>query len=326
MNVSANFHRVRDVFRPSAPWTWMCALLCLVQSTAWAAAPIKRARPPVFSKSVADVFFPDAREKLVGPRPEKVSAERTAAASVSTEPTDTRPDTASQGWKKLISAEAVEDEIKSQQIKFTAAVQSLTKFKGGDFQQARLHSSMLAVLFAIDAEYGETMRWQREAPAVRDLVARVGFNCKVCTDGSYKEAKACAEDLQGLVRGGSISSSAQKSDAGWSKVADRAPLMKRLEQAQQQGLAPWCASAGEFARHAERISHEAQLVAALAEVIQREGYEFADDDTYRQYAQEMQTQALAVRDAVEQKNYPQARQAVGELSKSCSHCHEGYRN
>jgi cytochrome c556 len=119
---------------------------------------------------------------------------------------------------------------------------------------------------------------------------------------------------------------AAKGDAAWPKVADRPPLMKRLERAQQQAVAPLVASKAEFERHAGRLAHEAQIIAALAEVISREGYEFADDDTYLEYARAMQTQALQVRDAATSKNYEQARQAAGELGKTCNNCHEGYRS
>ena len=52
-------------------WTALSIwLLTLAATFAAAAPPVKRARPPQFPKSVADVFFPDAREKLVGDKPE----------------------------------------------------------------------------------------------------------------------------------------------------------------------------------------------------------------------------------------------------------------
>jgi cytochrome c556 len=291
-----------------------------------AAGGVKRARPPKFNKSISDVFFPDAREKLVGPRPQSAEPGTTNVAATPNNPQPPDVPTKDAGWSKWIAAEVVEDEIKSQQIQLAETVQNPTKFKGGDYQKARENLSMLAVLFGIAAQYDARIRWQREAPAVRDVLARAGFNCKVGTDGSYKEAQARAEDVQSLVRGGSVSLPKAAAEMSWPKVADRGPLMKRLEQAQQQAIAPYTAGTNEFERHADKLAHEAQLMAALAEVITREGYEFADDETYLQYARSMQTQAAAVRDAAQQKNYQQARQAAGELSKACSNCHEGYRS
>ena len=319
--------RLRGIARNPLAWLLAALLFWSSQAQVEAAAAPKRARSPQFGKSISDVFFPDARAKLVGPRPEKpgrVTSRPSTASSVPSRSEGTNR--TGPTWSKLIAADVVEDEIKATSLKLGEAVQTASKFKGGDYQRARLHLSMLATMFAIDAQYDGATRWQRDAPGVRDLMARAGFNCKVGTDASYKEAKARFEDLQNLVRGGEIQAPSAGTDADWAKVADRPPLMKRLEYAQQQGLAVWGANPGEFSRHADKLLHEAQMIAALAEVISQEGYEFADDETYRGFTQAMQTQALAVRDAVEQNNYESARQAVGKISKACSNCHEGFRN
>jgi len=308
-------------------WTVLSlGLLTLVATFVAAAPPVKRARPPKFPKSVTDVFFPDAREKLVGDKPQRVApAVEAPVPAIENAPTDA-PSGGNGAWSKLISAEAIEDEIKAQERLLGAAVASAAGFKGGGYQQARAALSVLAVLFAIDAEYGQPMRWQREAAVARDQFARAGFNCKVGTDASFKEAQARHEELATLVRGGSLDARGKPAESGWSQVADRAPLMKRLEQAYEQGLAPWTASSGEFNRRLDRVAHEAQLVAALAAVIQRDGYEFADDESYREPAEAMRTGAIAVREATANKNFDQARQAVSQIGKSCTTCHEGYRN
>ena len=295
---------------------------------AWAAAGVKRARPPKFSKAVSDAFFPNALEKLVGPRPEKPAVGSTPVA-VPMPPDGSVPPAAggtTSGWQPLIAAEVIEDEIKTQQRKLGQTVQNPVKFKAGEYQQARVHLSVLAAMFAIDAEYGQRMRWQREAAGIRDLVARAGFNCKVGTDASYQETKSRFDDLETLVRGGSVEVGTGAGAVSWDKVAGRGPLMKRLEQAQDQGLVPWTASAAEFSRNLGGVTHEAQMIAALASIIQRDGYEYADDETYREYAQSMRAGAQAVRSAVEANDYAAARQAVGEISKTCTNCHEGYRN
>ena len=316
-----NFRTIRRVFVVGlVGWAFVAGL----SGESRGAAPPRRARPPKFSKHITEVFFLDARDTLVGPRPDNVAS---GAPAPPAEPV-ARPAEGGKGfaWSKWIAAEVVEDEIKAQQIHLAEAVQNATQFKAGDYQQARQHFSVLATLFAIDAQYDQKMRWQRESAGMRDLLARAGFQCKVGTDASYREAQSRSEDLQNLVRGNVPLLPAAAPDANWDQVADRSPLMNRLEQAQQQALRPWTANAGEFSRHADKLTHEAQLIAALAEVIGRDGYEFSDDDTYRQYAREMQAQAQAVCEAVEQKNYEQARRAVVGIGKACAHCHEGFRN
>lgn len=303
----------------------LCATVAVgaAENDLWAAGPTKRARPPKFSESVTDVFFPDARKQLVGPRPAKKPV---ASKTGETERPGGSALASGGTWSKLISAEAMEDEIKIQQIALGASLQNPAKFKAGEYQRSRMHFSVLAALFAINAQYGQDVRWQREAPAMRDLMARGGSVCKTPADDAYREAKARAEELESLVRGGSIASRAATTQLDWAKVAERGPLMKRLELAQQQGLSPGTASSAEFLRNADKLSHEAQLIAALAEVIARDGYEFSDDETYREYAQAMQAGALGLRAAIDQKDYKQARGAVDVIGKACGNCHDGFRN
>lgn len=290
------------------------------------AAPPKRVRPPQFSPSVREAFFPDARKQLRGPRPKPAVAASATPDSPSNLTPDDEVKVAAHHWSKLISPEVLEDEIKSRQMKLAEALQSPLKFKGGTYQKARTHLSLLATLFAITAEHDQAVRWKREAVAMRDRLARAGLNCKVGTDQTYQEAKARLDELEGLVRGNRPEAADATGDVAWAAIADRQQLMQRLEEAVEEDLNRWTASATDFSRHLEQATHEAQLVAALADIITRKGYDSADDETYRQHALAMQNAAVQVRQAAEQKNYDQARTAVGEIKKACANCHEGFRD
>jgi cytochrome c556 len=304
------------------------AIAGLVAAIAQAAPPkVRRARPPQFPKSVADAFFPDASQKLVGPRPSAAAAKTVTHSPPLLPSSPGAPVAVGKSWSKLITAEAVEDEIKARQVLLANAVQNATRFKAGDNQQARTELGVLATMLAIVADYDGKIRWQRDAPALRDLVARAGFNCKVASDASYQEASSRAEDLQTLVRGGSLSLAPPPPAAVvWPQVSDRSELMKRLEQAEQQGIAPAVSGEAAFKKNSDRLLHDAQIVAALSDVITREGYEFADDDAYLELARAMREQAMRLRDATLQGNYEQARQAAGALGQACTNCHEDYRS
>jgi hypothetical protein len=289
---------------------------------------VKRALPPKWTKAETDVFFPDAREKLVGKRPDygaknvqPNSAEKPLAESISTERS-----LGEFAWSKLISAETIEDEVKSLQKQVGENVTTPAKFKGGGFKAGRAQFTELALLFGIIAEYDGDVRWKEKAAAVRDLMARAGQNCKVGTDASFTEAKLRKEDLEQLVQGGGINAGNGEVEVKWAKIADRPPLMQRLEQAQQHGIAIWTANSSEFSKNSAALLHEAELIAAIAQSIQQEGYEFADDDTYQSFARQMQSAALDVVGAVKGKNYQAARAASGNIEKACSACHEGYRS
>ena len=113
--------------------------------------------------------------------------------------------------------------------------------------------------------------------------------------------------------------------ANWSQVADRPPLMQRLNIAHEERLTKWLANEREFAEHRDDVRHEAQLVAAIADVIGREGFDYWDDEQYAAYARELRQAASDVAAAVEHDNFTKSREAGGRMTKACADCHEGYR-
>ncbi len=289
-----------------------------------------RALPPKWPKSVADVFFSDARAKLIGKRPNypAVSSRDSHPVGPSTTEGSDLPAAATGefAWSKLISPETIEDEIKSLQKQVSENVTTPANFKGGGFKAGRRHFTELALLFAIIAQYDGQVRWKDKSGGIRDLMGRAGQNCAVGTDASYNEARLRKEDLEQLVQGALTSAPAADPDARWDKIADRAPLMQRIEQAQQQGVAPWTANPGEFSKNASALLREAELISAVAETIQREGYSDSDDETYLGFARKMRDAAMEVAAAVRGKNYDAARAASGNIEKACSGCHEQFRS
>jgi len=286
-----------------------------------------RARPPAdWDKATEAAFFPDAFSTLEGDRPDF------AAAAVGPRPATGSPVAAvpagmqsGMKWSGFVSPDTLTDEIKEMNARVTSAVGSASDFKGGGYDEARVAFSSIALAFAVIAEYDGDVRWKEHAEQARDLFARVAANCKVGTAQSFNESKARADDLAALLDGSGVEARAEREgDFAWSQVAGRPPLMARLQAA--DGLAAAAtASKEEFKRQAERLLHEAELVAVIGEVIQRPDFEYHDDDTYRGHAAAMRDAALQAREATLKGNYEAARAAVGALKKSCDACHGDYR-
>ncbi|MCC7086057.1 MAG: cytochrome c [Pirellulales bacterium] len=294
----------------------------------------RAATPTQWEHRVSKVFFPDAFKELKGTRPDYEVGSRNSSA---TAPTTSGDSGATGGtansadgtfaWSKLVSAVTLQDEIKSHQPLLAADVKSLQVFKGGSYKNARRSFSVLAVAFAIVNEYDKESRWKNQAAAARDLFARAGFNCKTATDQSFNEAKLRWQDLGALLQGETVTPpSSVEPKNQWGKVANRAPLMIRLELAQQDRLAPWTANAGDFNKSSDAIQHEAELIAAIAEVLTRDGQDDAGDETYVGYAKAMQHAAQQIVEAAKSGNAEAARTAAGVLNKSCNACHADYRS
>jgi hypothetical protein len=101
--------------------------------------------------------------------------------------------------------------------------------------------------------------------------------------------------------------------------------MQRLKVAHEERLTKWLANKRQFDAHREDVAHEAKLVALIAEVVGREGFDFWDEEDYAGHARELRRAAGDISTAVEQDNYEQARQAIGRATKACAACHEVYR-
>jgi hypothetical protein len=292
--------------------------------------PPKRARPPKWSPDVLDAFFPDARTKLVGARPdyEKASAAAatiTAPGTASDAAAAATATPATNGWSKLIDAETIETEIKRLAQEVARDVTAPAQFKGGGYKDCRREFSVLAAMFAVAGEYDGEVRWKDSAPLLRDVFARAGRNCKVGTDQTFQEATQRKQNLADLISGTRPKTSDTERKADWPQVADRPPLMQRMNIGQQDRLQKWLASKAEFAAHRDDIKHESQMLATIADIISRPGYEYSDDDTYSEYARDLKQAESDVAAAVDQDNFEQARQAFGRASKACTECHEGYR-
>jgi hypothetical protein len=182
------------------------------------------------------------------------------------------------------------------------------------------------VLWAAVAEFDEPVRWQDRAAGLRDLFSRAGYNSKAGSDESYSEAVRRRDELVSLVRGqrpDGIADAPRKAD--WTHVADRPPLMQRMNTSFQERLGPWVANPREFERNRKEVRHEAQIVALLAEVIQKEGFEFWDDETYCDYAGRLGKAATDAARAADGGDYERTREAVGRMGQACNDCHDGYR-
>lgn len=306
---------------------WRFAGLPAAIIAAMAAAAPETAPPPDFDDVVLRRFFTDAREHLGPGQPGAASPVPggSPAGPNSGTPEGTSADAITFAWSKLVSSETLEDEVKRLVQPVAEITKTSTAFKGGGNQQGRILFTEAAALFGVIAQYDGDVRWQRDALQLRDLFAQAGRNCKVGTDGSYKEAQARSEDLQATIRGGTVQLRPANPDATWQETADRQPLMKRLEVAQREHLKAWTSSPGEFASHRADILHEAQLLAMIAQIIKDPSYEYGEDETYLGYVDVMQKHCLELIEAITNDDQQQAQSATGRINQACDTCHGDYR-
>ncbi len=285
--------------------------------------------PPQWEHRVLSVFFSDAFSALGPGQPPTALATASSSSGSAGTPASKPPEGASSApgtqWSAWIRGETLEDEVKRQVPVVAAAVRSPSVFRSKGARDVRREFSLLAVVFGVIAEYDGQVRWKKPAAGLRDLLARAARNAKTTSDAAFKESKQRVAELTDLVRGATIDVPEGAVPASWPSVSDRRPLMLRMEAAQRGRLDAWTANEKEFQRNKDAIAHEAEMLAMLAEVILAEGYEYADDDGYRQYAGDLKQRCREILEAIELDRFKQAQSAVRNVNKSCDDCHTDYR-
>jgi hypothetical protein len=308
----------------------MPALGLLAQTKAPKA--VKRATPTARN---SDIFFSDAfKEALVGERPAELGkADASQAAAVATDSSGSAAAAGSgsaspgTGWSALISAQTLEDTIKSLKLQIDKELTTLSDFKGKGHKLARRDYTMLATLFAIASEYDGSVRWKKDAPAARDAFARSAASFKVATDQAFNEAKSRKEELSELVGGSSpFAGKPAEPRTQWGQVAARAPLMQYLESAWDPRLKPSISDKGQFMSGGDKALRDAEIFAAIGEVLSKDGMPDADAAEYKELSQKFRDGARQIIEAVKQKNFDQAAKAGSIISRACTECHENYRS
>ncbi len=301
---------------------------------------VKRAIPPTFADKEFDgIFFDDVfQQGLVGTRPanlnqpgggQPVTPGGGDGGNSGGSGTDGSGGGSAGGlyaWKDIISRTAIEDEVKGLNIALQEDVTTPNKFASGGYKKARRHFTMLALLFAIISEFDGDVRWKKDAPALRDLFARAAAGAKVGSQAAYNESKLRKEDLQLVVGGGSFTATKEaEPKANWSALLDRSPLMQRLETARQLNIQPWTSSENEYKSKLDELVREANVVAAISEVLMQDGMPEAEEEDYTVHAKRMRDAAREIIASAKSQNYDQASKAVSVIGQACDLCHADWR-
>jgi hypothetical protein len=319
----------------------LIALLTVAPAMLVAQSPkqktIRRATPPEFDKSEFDgIFFDNVfEEALVGQRPANlgsplVNVPRGTGSPAATVGGAPPADSGSAGgvfaWSEIISKETLEDQVKQIKIRVDQSISTPSDFRGRGYLAARRDFTILAMMFGIIGEYDGDVRWKETAAGFREVFSRSAGNAKVGSIQAYNDAKARKADLQDLVGGGSPVVQPAEPAAKWGSVVDRSPLMQMLEATHQGKLQPLIASKNEFEANKAEVRRYAELIAATGEVLTKDSMPDGEDEDYGDFAKRMKAGALKIVDGIELDNYENVRAGAGEISKSCTECHELYRS
>ncbi len=313
--------------------------LCLATAILFAIASAvglaveRRAPAPTFnSDSFRGVFFESSTEAIRGNRPELGKAQAAAPATNAAVAASGGGGAAAadaggpaSGFALYVSAPTLEDEVKQIRSQFDGTITTPAAFASGGFQKARVQLTVLASLFAIIHEYSGEVRWKKDAAAARDLLSRAAANCKSGSAQVYNEAKQRKADLEDLVSGTGLSDREAEAENDWEAIAERVPLMIYLDGLTEGALKESSRDEATIKEQADRLRKTAEMISAVGLILTKEGLDDADDTDYQELCQLMVAAGRDVTKGLDQGNPAAVSKAVGEITKSCSKCHESYR-
>lgn len=317
--------------------SWLCAAAAVLGLTipslfAQEKEVPKRAKRPTFTKKqVETTYFKDIfAQGFQGERPATLAA--TAANPDSTNGGNgDSPMTGGTGgggfaWSNLIGPDVLENQVKNLKKATDANVTTPVKFTSGGYAVAREDFTELAMLFAIINEYDGEVRWKQDAGSIRDAFARAAANTKTASPQAYEEAKKRKQDLEDIVGGQSFSGTKTTEPLNiWPAICDRQPLMVKFDQIYNDRLKKITGSEAEFNANIDLVRHEASLLAAMSEVLIKEGMEDASESDYVKLAVACRDQAKAIIEATKSKDYAKAAAAYGDLNQTCQLCHADWQ-
>ena len=293
---------------------------------------VKRVKRPVFNQpdgTAADqtdetIFFRDVyAEAIVGQRPD-VAALAESAKSKSNESTAADTTAGDNSWSQLVDASSIEDEVKSQQQKVSQLVTTPVVFQT-KFDEVNQSFEILSVLFSVIRQYDGDIRWSDHAPAAQMLFQKAAVSSRTGAAAGFRYCNTRKEDLQELVRGGSIVATDPPPETiDWSEAADRTRLMVRLEEA-NENLKKFTANEGAFKNAVGEINHEANMIALMARVIILDGMPEAEEDDYVAYGRTMLDAAVELKSSAKIGDFDRASTATNLIGQSCADCHADWR-
>ena len=289
---------------------------------------VKRAARPVFKDDSSDLFFKNVyAEGTVGERPDisTLNKSSTALASSGKNSGDGGDsDSPSDAWSQIVDATVIEDEVKSLQQELNQLVTTPVIFQT-KYDEVNKRFEMLSMLFAIIRQYDGDIRWNEQAPAAQVLFQKAAVASRNGAAKGFQYCKARKEDLQELVRGGSIVSNEQVPESvDWETAANRSPIMEQLEVTNDE-LKKMTSSESEFKSNTATIYHQSNLLAAMAKVIIQNGMPDAEEEGYVEFGRQMETASMQLKSAVKLNDFQSASTAANAVSKSCADCHDEWR-
>jgi len=228
-------------------------------------------------------------------------------------------------WSELISAQVLDDEVKSVRNFLQENVTSV-----GNFNSSMLmippRAATLAALAELARMEPDGISWAEDAGYVRDLAGQINEAPLQRGAKDQRRVMGLYESVSDILNRSTPAGLEEPSaEVTFSDVAEMQLLMKRIESAETL-MRTEIGSEDSLREKAEFLVHESSVLGTLTRIISMEGYGYGDDEEFVGYAQQIVNASGQLKDAAATGNFGGYEQAMSAISTACQSCHSVYKN
>jgi hypothetical protein len=238
---------------------------------------------------------------------------------------DSPPPSGGSEWPTLISGDVMAAETKTIKNSLTDKLANKGRYDS-TYKELRVDAAELTCLAGIAPEHPNAPNWKKDAKYVRDMASQIALGSTANGEKFFNKVRPSFDKLEELLAGskpGGIEEAADK--VPFSEVAPRNFLMIRMERAYNAMKANINTEAI-FKKESEKVNHEASILAFLSTIIRSPGYNDADDDDYKKFAEQITKSSLEMEAAAKNQDYSAYTGALDRCYKACSDCHQNFKN
>jgi hypothetical protein len=226
-------------------------------------------------------------------------------------------------WEQTIPIEILNEEVKQIRNRLAANLQTVATFNREQEANA-MDAVVLSAMAAIAIEHPGELNWKDKAPQIRDLANVIFVNSSTTGREPFGLCQEAFEQIQTMLDGGPAPPDVMSDPARHPmEVADRYDLMQRFDQTSTH-LKSNVNSEARLKEEAPAVVRDLSVLAALATLISRDGYVFAEEDQYQAYLATFRESVMASRTGAQLESFEQFSQGLAGIQKACNDCHGQY--
>ena len=228
-------------------------------------------------------------------------------------------------WGSLISAAALDEEVKSIRNFMNENLSTVGAFNSSMLMLPP-KAAALAAMAELATKHPESVSWKDDAAYIRDLAKKMNAGTLERGAKDQKRMLNLFESVSDILnRSRPAGLEEPPATDSFAEAAEMRLLMMRMDEAEKR-MRTEAGTEGAMSSRKDMIGHEASMMAVMAKIVTLPGYGYEDDAEFKGYANGIVQAAQSIKIAAESNDFATYEGALSKISTTCQNCHTKYKN